>query len=96
MQTPLLVILAVAVVGATYVVLPVVAETYRRFRDTRRPVCPETGMPAEVMLNARHAAVTAAFGKPDLQVSGCSRWPEHHGCDQGCTKGIDQPGASAP
>lgn len=88
MQSPMLVILAVIALGALYVVLPVVSGAYRRYRGVKRPVCPETGEAAEVTLDARHAAVTAAFGQPDLQVTGCSRWPERHGCDQGCAAGI--------
>jgi hypothetical protein len=89
MNHPLLVIFAILTLGALYVVLPVVAEAYRRYRGAKRPVCPETGEPAEITLDARHAALTAALGRPHLHVESCSRWPESHGCDQRCTGSID-------
>jgi len=88
MPTTLLVIMAVIGLGAVYVVLPVVANAYWQYRGVKHPVCPETGKPVEVTLNRRHAAATAAFGPPDLQVTSCSRWPERHDCAQGCTAGI--------
>jgi hypothetical protein len=88
MQSLLLIILAIIALGSIYVVLPVVADAYGRYRNSRKPVCPETGLPAEVLLDARRAAATAAFGKSELRVRQCSRWPEHRDCDQGCTQGI--------
>lgn len=89
MQTPFLIVLAIFALGTFYVVLPVVADAYGRYRRSRKPVCPETGLPVEVFLDARHAAATAAFGRSELRVRQCSRWPEHRGCDQGCTQGIE-------
>lgn len=95
MKTALIAILAVLLLGAVYVVLPVVAGAYRRYRGVKHPVCPETGEPALVTLDARHAAVSAAAGRPELRVATCSRWPEHDGCDQGCTEELEG-GRSVP
>jgi hypothetical protein len=89
MQNPLLVILAVLLLGALYVVLPVVASAYGKYRGVKRPLCPETGEPADVTLNLRHAVATAAVGRADVKVMSCSRWPERHGCDQNCVESIE-------
>ena len=69
MQNPLLVILAVLTLGAVYVVLPVVANAYSKYRGVKRPLCPATGEPAEVTLNLRHAVATAAVGHADVKVT---------------------------
>jgi hypothetical protein len=88
MKTALLTILAVVAIGALYVVVPVVVGAYRRYRGVKTPICPETGERVGVELDARHAAVTAAFGEPDLHVKRCTRWPEHHDCDEACRESI--------
>jgi hypothetical protein len=51
--------------------------------------CPETGKPAAVEVDARHAAATAALGKPRLRLRDCSRWPERQGCGQECLAQIE-------
>jgi hypothetical protein len=78
----------IVAVGALYVVVPVVANTYRRFRGPRTVTCPETNQPADIELDSVHAAAGAAFGKPDLRVERCSRWPERHECGQECLSGV--------
>jgi hypothetical protein len=84
MESFLAVVIPITAVGALYVVLPVVADTYSRFRGGRTLTCPDTQAPAEVAIDAGRAAASSAFGKPKLQVKRCSRWPEHEQCGQEC------------
>ncbi len=74
--------------GALYVVLPVVTEAYRWFRGNRTILCPETRSPADIRLDAGHAALTAAVGNPSLRLTDCSQWPERQDCEQECLKQI--------
>jgi hypothetical protein len=89
MQTPIMVILAVLALGLLFVVLPVVADAYRRFAGTKLPTCPETHAIAAVELDAKHAALTAAVGAPELRVKTCSRWPQRHDCPQDCVRELE-------
>ena len=84
MESFLAVVLPIAAVGALYVVVPVVADTYSRFRHSRTVTCPDTQAPAEIDIDAGQAAASSAFGKPELRVKRCSRWPEHEECGQEC------------
>ncbi len=79
----------IAALGALYVVIPVATDAYRRFRGTKTVTCPDTGTAADVQLDTHHAALSMAFGPPDLKVTRCSRWPERHYCDQGCVKQVE-------
>jgi hypothetical protein len=74
----------IAALGGVYVVAPVVADAYRRFRGAKAVTCPENQRSAEVQLDVAQAAATAALGKPQLEVTSCSRWPERHYCGQEC------------
>ena len=74
----------IAAVGAAYVIAPVVAHTYSRFRAPRTVTCPENQEPAEIQIDAGEAAATAAFGHAELRIKHCSRWPEHEQCGQEC------------
>lgn len=74
----------IVVVGVVFVLIPVVGNAFLRFRGKRWLRCPETEADAEVGLDARHAAFTAAFHHPALRVKSCSLWPEREGCAQGC------------
>ena len=76
----------IAAVGGLYVVLPVVADTYQRFRGVKQVTCPENDSVAEVRVDAAEAAASAVVGPPNLQIAHCSRWPEHHACDQRCVE----------
>ena len=79
---------AIIAVGAVYVLLPVVTDTLRRFRGRRTVICPETGKPASVRLDATRAAATSVFGTPDLRLTECDRWPERRDCDRECVRQI--------
>jgi hypothetical protein len=90
MNAPLL-LAGIVLVGLVYVLLPVTSDAYVRFRRRRRVRCPETGTGADVQVDARHAALTAAFGDPAVRVASCSLWPERGGCAQACepTRGAE-------
>ena len=84
MENPWIVIASIVAVGVVYVLLPVIADTFRWYRATRILRCPETEKEAEVAIDASHAALTSAFGPPVLRVKNCSLWPEGKDCPQDC------------
>ena len=84
MTHPGLVLVAILALALLYVLMPLVADTLRRFRGPRMLSCPEAGSEAEVGIDASHAALTSAFGRPLLRVKSCSLWPERERCRQDC------------
>jgi hypothetical protein len=84
MNHPWIVLVAVLAVALLYVLMPLVADTFRRFRSPRVLTCPETGGKAEVAVDASRAALTSAFGQPLLRARSCSLWPEKEYCKQEC------------
>lgn len=84
MDTVRLLLMAIVGIGLIYVVLPIMADVYFRFRRPRVVRCPENGLAAEVQVDAWHAAATAIPGPPGQHVADCSRWPEHARCKQDC------------
>lgn len=84
MGTPSTTLIAILAIGILFVVLPVAADVYFRFRDRRTVICPETGRAADVSLDAWHAAATALPGPPRLHVIECTRWPKRAGCAEKC------------
>ena len=84
MDHPWIVAIAVVGIGVLYVLLPLIADTFRRFRGSRVLRCPETGGQADVGIDASRAAFTSAFGPPQLRAKTCSLWPEKEKCQQDC------------
>jgi hypothetical protein len=84
MSNPGLVLVAILGVALLYVLMPLVVDTLRRYRSPSMFSCPETGGRAEVGIDASHAALTSAFGRPLLRVKSCSLWPERERCNQNC------------
>jgi hypothetical protein len=84
MSHPWIVLVAVLAVGLLYVLMPLVADTFRRFRSPRTLSCPETGGTAEIGIDASRAALSSAVGRPLLRVKTCSLWPERDRCKQDC------------
>ncbi len=80
---------AAAVALAAFVGFQVVA-AWRRWRGTRLVTCPETGRPAAVDMDLRHAIGGAIVGRPDLRLRDCSRWPERSGCGQVCLTQVEE------
>lgn len=88
MTTPLLIIAALAALAVFYVELPVMTEAYARYRGKKSVVCPDTGEPATVEVDAKYAAATAAVGHPSVRLVNCSRWPEMHECGRECERQV--------
>lgn len=84
MENPWIVIAGIVAIAVVYVLLPIAADTFRRFRAPRILRCPQTAKDAEVAVDASHAALTSAFGPPVLRVKNCSLWPEGKDCPQDC------------
>ena len=79
--------LVLSLLGAVLILLPSVLwirNLYNRYSGGRLVTCPETHKPAVVSLDAMRAATTGMHGVPDVQLCGCTRWPEHSPCAQGC------------
>jgi hypothetical protein len=87
MQALWLTLLAMAGVAVTFVLLPVAADAYVRYRDPRLVRCPKAGCDAEIGIDAWHAAATAVPGPPRLHVAHCSLWPLNAGCGEACVAG---------
>jgi hypothetical protein len=79
-----MIVLAITLLGLGYVVGPVMVDTFLRLRRTRTVRCPETGLVADVALDARRAALTAVPGPPTVRVRRCALWPEREDCAQRC------------
>lgn len=75
--------------GLFALMLSMALRAYLRSRGTRLITCPENGSAAAVEVDARHAALTAAIGKPSLLLKDCSRWPERRDCGQQCLEQIE-------
>ena len=86
MSTELFVLILLGLVIAVYAGLALTA--FFRMRGKRVIVCPETNKPAGVKVDAAHAALSAVWEKPDIQLKDCTRWPERANCNQACTSQI--------
>lgn len=88
MAAPWITLAAIAVLAVVYVLAPIVAHVFFRFRRPRTVRCPETGVTAEVQLDARQAAFTAVPGPPRTHVVSCTLWPHRQGCAERCVAQI--------
>ena len=86
MSYPAIVIVVILAVGILFVLLPVMAYTFARYRAPRVLACPETGEQVRLGLDATRAALTSALGRPRLRVRWCSLWPGRSGCGQTCLR----------
>ena len=84
MGTPWIILAAIAALALAYVVVPVMADTFLSFRRGRTVRCPETGLMAQVSIDARRAMLTAVPGPATVRVAECSLWPERRGCAEKC------------
>jgi len=89
MSTAIYVVLAIVALGLLYIGIRVVGGTYLKFRGKRVITCPETSQPAGVDVAAGRAALSAALGKPAVQLRDCSRWPERQNCGQECLQQLE-------
>jgi hypothetical protein len=82
----LMMLFLVATIALLFVLVPIVAETFARYRPVQIVRCPKTGTNVRVQLDATLAALTAVPGPPKLRVDRCDLWPEHQDCRQDCVR----------
>ena len=83
-ENPLLLVAGIIALGIVFVVAPVAADAYRKYRHRKVITCPEAHSLAEVTLNAGQAALGAGIGRSLLHIKSCSLWPKRQGCDEKC------------
>jgi hypothetical protein len=86
MDRLILLLAGVIALGFYFVIAPVVMNTYRRYRNRKTVICPDTGQIAEVELKAARASLLSAFGKHWVRVKWCSLWPRKKGCAEECVR----------
>ena len=84
MDAPSTTLIAIGLLALVFVIAPVAADVYFRFRRRRAVVCPDTALVADVQIDAWHAAATAFPGPPRLHLVACTFWPEREGCERKC------------
>lgn len=92
MPTPFQLVTGVVVLvglGVLFVFGRRLLDAWMRYRGTRVVVCPENREMVAVNVDARHAALSASGGRPDLRLETCTRWPEKAGCGQECLGQIE-------
>jgi hypothetical protein len=89
MSTLNLLLAALILLAVYFLAVRPVLRVYLKFRGMRVITCPETHASAAVEVDARHAAISAALGKPCIRLRDCSRWPERRDCGQECLRQIE-------
>ena len=79
-------IAGVVTLGLYFVIAPVFVDTYRRYRNRKTIICPDTGEIVEVEIKALTAGLMALLGNQRARVKWCSQWPRKKGCAEGCVK----------
>lgn len=79
-----IVLAGIALVALVYVLLPVAAAVFTRYRRPQQVRCPGTGRQAAVSVDPMHAARAAVMGRRPRDVRACSLWPAHAGCWRDC------------
>lgn len=83
-MNPWIVLPSLLLVAAVFVLLPVAAAVFSRFRHPSRVPCPVERAEAEIGIDALAAARAELTGRGDLTVVRCSFWPGRQGCEQRC------------
>jgi len=89
MNTAAYLILTVLVATALYFGIRRLVRAFSKVRGPRTVKCPETGRPTIVEVDAIHATLTSAVGRPDIRLQDCSRWPIKRECGQECLLNLD-------
>lgn len=84
-----IVVLGIVAVGLLFVIVPLVASVYSKWRGVRVVTCPENKETAAVEVDAVGATVGELLGRPHLELRRCSRWPERLHCGQECLREIE-------
>ncbi len=85
-MNPWIIVTAIIALGVAYVLLPISLEVFFRYRLRKFLQCPVTGEEAWVLIDARRAGVSAAFGRPSLRIKSCSMWPARSACGRDCLR----------
>lgn len=80
-MTAELVITVTLAIAGLFVFLPMA----KRYRSRKIVTCPETGQPAEILIDAAHAPALRRK-KRSLTIRNCSLWPKRKGCTRNCLK----------
>jgi|SRR5579863_3345922 len=84
-------LLAVVILIAAFgLVAHAILRAHRMYSGTRTVTCPETEDYPRLEVHAWRAAFYRVFGKTNLHVRHCSRWPERRDCGQACTWQIER------
>lgn len=83
------VVAAALVAAGLFLAIRYFVRAYIRYRDSRIIICPENDEAAIVEVDAMHAVLTSAFGKPDIRLQNCGRWPLLQNCGQECLVQLD-------
>ena len=89
MQNIVTIVAPIVALGLGYVVAPVMADTYRRFRRPRSVICPETQTQEEIQLDTDLAVARSAFGPPELRIAHCSRLKQGDHCAEECLEQVE-------
>ncbi len=75
-----------ALAAVLFLLMPLLwmREIYKYYDGSRAVTCPQNGQAVAVSFNAFRAAVTGLSHLAQLQLSECTRWPEHANCSQQC------------
>ena len=85
---PSIVFVALAII-AVFFVYAVLAPTFFGLPGFMRPLalaCPHKGGVANVRVDGTRAALTNAYGRPQLHILNCDLLAPGQTCDQGCVK----------
>ena len=88
-MNPWIVLPAIVALGIVYVMLPIGLETFFHYHRRKVLHCPEVGDEAWVLIDARRAGLSAAFGHPSLRGRSCFLWPPRDNCGRGCRKKLE-------
>ena len=89
MHTAAYFIVIVIIATALYFGIRWLVRASSKYRGSKVVVCPETGRPAIVEVDAQHASLTSLLGRPDIRLESCSRWPMKNQCGQECLANLD-------
>lgn len=83
-MNPWIVLPSLVVVAIVFVVVPVGAAVYSRFRHSWRVPCPLERAEAQIGIDPVAAARAELIGGGEITVARCSLWPKRQGCEQRC------------
>jgi hypothetical protein len=76
-------------IGAIVCGITLAFRTFLRYRGQRIVTCPETHRPAAVHVDIGKAVSERIWGKPEIRLDQCSRWPEKRNCGQECLSQVN-------